>query len=73
MKIIFYSAKGDSIEDFREYFGLNDVCARIWSATEGLNKNNKAVYVIEQKHKTDIDRILMLKALDIPDNNVFVL
>jgi hypothetical protein len=73
LKIILFCAKNDSIEKFREYFGLDNVNRRLWLTTGGLNTHNKVVYVIEQRHKNDVDRVLMLKALDVPDNNVFVL
>lgn len=45
----------------------------MWISTGGINISNNVVYVKEEKFKTDIDRILMLKTQDIPDNNVFVL
>lgn len=73
LKLIFYCSPTDPIEKFREYFDLQDINRRIWSNTGGLNIHNNIVYVIEDSHKSDIDRILMLKTQDIPDNNVFVL
>lgn len=43
---VLYCAKGDSIEKFREYFGLKDINRRIWASTSGLNLHNKAVFII---------------------------
>lgn len=43
---------------------------RIWGET---NTTNNVVYLIEDRHKSDIDRILMLKTQDVPDNHVFIL
>lgn len=73
MKLMLYVAKQDSIEHFRDYFNLNDINRRIWSKTDGINKWNNVVYVLEDKHKTDAERILMLKTQDVADNNVFIL
>lgn len=69
-KLVLFCAKDDSIEKFRNFFGLEHINERIW---EGCNSQNNLVYIIEEKHKVDLDRILMLKTQDIPDNNVFVL
>lgn len=53
-------------------FGLKDINRRIWSATDGLNKANNVVYIIDEKHKSDIERILMSKLANYADNHVFV-
>lgn len=60
----------DSVEDYRSFFGLEDINRRIW---EGYNHSNIVVYIVSEKHKMDIDRILMLKAQDFPDNHYFIL
>jgi uncharacterized protein with ATP-grasp and redox domains len=54
-------------------FGLRDINKRMWSHTDGLNKNNNVVYIIDEKHKNDLDRILMSKLPNISDNHVFAL
>ncbi len=69
-KLVMHCGKEDSIEKVRSFFGLEDINRRIW---RGYNFQNNLVYLIEEKHKLDLDRILMLKTQDIPDNNVFVL
>jgi hypothetical protein len=71
--VILYCAKGDSIRQFREFFGLEKINQRIWSKEGGINHSNNIVYIVEEKHKHDIDRILMLKAQHLPDNNIFIL
>lgn len=73
MKLIFYCAQQDSISDFRGYFGLQNINMRIWRESGGINGCNNVVYIIEDRNKTDVDRILMVKAVDVPDNNIFVL
>ena len=73
MKLMLYCAKGDSVEGFRDYFNLNHVNRRIWSINEGFNRWNNVVYVLEDKHKADAERILMLKTQDVADNNIFIL
>ena len=74
LKLLLYCGVSDSVESFREYFGLEDINSRIWSNQEGgLNHQNNLVYVIAEKHKIDIDRILMLKTQDIAENHVFIL
>ena len=73
MKVILYCSKDDSIESFRDYFNLDKINFRIWSHYKGINVANKIVYVISDKFKADIDRILMLKTQDLPDNNIFIL
>jgi hypothetical protein len=73
VKLILYCANGEEHETFREFFGLDQINKRIWSKFGGINKWNNTVYVIEEKHKTDIDRLLMLKAQFIAENHVFFL
>ena len=57
-----YIANGEEHEAFREYFNLEQINRRIWNKYGGINKWNNTVYIIEEKHKLDIDRLLMLKA-----------
>lgn len=73
LKLILFCSHKDSIQTFNQYFDLEEINRRIWSKSEGLNLNNNIVYVIEQKHKPDLDRILMLKTQDVADNNIFIL
>lgn len=73
MKLIIYCANGEEHETFRFFFGLDQINKRIWCKYGGINKDNNTVYVIEEKHKPDIDRILMLKAQFIAENHVFFL
>ena len=55
-----------------DFFRLWNVNERIWSETDGVNIRNNSVFIVEEKHKTDIDRILMQK-VEVPANNhVFV-
>jgi hypothetical protein len=70
---VLYCSCGDSFEDFSNYFDLKNINRRIWAKTEGLNLSNNVVYIMQERHKSDIDRILMLKTQDIADNNVFIL
>jgi hypothetical protein len=69
-KLILHCANNDAIEEFRAFFGLGDINRRIW---KDYNRNNNIVYIIEEKHKSDLDRILMLKAQIPADNHVFIL
>lgn len=71
-KVILFCGKDDN-EDFIAHFGLKDINRRIWSNSGGVNIANNVVYIIEDKHRSDIDRILMPKVTDVPDNNIFVL
>ena len=73
MKVILFCGKEDSMKDVRHYFNLEHINRRIWNKTGGININNNVVYLIEEKHRFDIDRILMLKTQDLPDNNIFIL
>jgi hypothetical protein len=73
LKLVLYCAKEDSRQSLEGFFGLRDINARIWRGSGGLNRNNNLVYIIEDKYRTDIDRILMPKVLNIPDNHVFIL
>lgn len=69
-KLLLYCSCSDSVEEFRSFFGLEQVNRRIW---EGYNTANNVVYVLDEKHRSDIDRILMLKAQDAANNHVFIL
>jgi len=53
-------------------FDLKDINRRIWAISEGLNKSNNIVYIIDDKHKVDIERILVSKLANYADNHVFV-
>ena len=71
-RIIFILSEDDDREDFMDFFRLWNVNERIWSETDGVNIRNNSVFIVEEKHKTDIDRILMQK-VEVPANNhVFV-
>jgi hypothetical protein len=72
-KLVFYCAEEDDLEDFRSFFGLEDINKRLWASTNSLNVSNNMVYIIQEKHRTDIERILMMKIQDFADNNVFIL
>ncbi len=52
---------------------MKDINRQIWAGNNGLNKDNNTVFIIEDKHRSDIDRILMPKVTDVPDNNIFIL
>lgn len=69
-KVIFFCALEDSLESFRTYFGLDQVNKKIGGRH---NKQNNLVYLIDEKHHVDIDRILMMKVHDAADNHVFIL
>lgn len=53
-KLILMCSVMDEISDVIRVFGLKDINRRIWANTDGLNKNNNTVYIIDDKHKTDI-------------------
>lgn len=40
-------ANGDEYYRLINVFGLRDINKRIWSRTEGLNKYNNVVYIID--------------------------
>ena len=67
---MFFCALEDSLESFRAYFGLEEVNRKIGGRH---NRRNNLVYLIEEKHRMDIDRILMMKVHDAADNHVFIL
>lgn len=69
-KLILYCSCSDSVEEFRSFFGLEQINRRIW---DGYNTANNVVYVLEEKHRSDIDRILMLKAQEPANNHIFIL
>lgn len=72
-KLIFICAEGQDADTVMHYFGIKDINKRIWSKTDHINKNNNLIYVIDQRHKSDFDRILMSKLANVPDNHVFTL
>ena len=72
-KLVFYCAEEDDLEDFRSFFGLEDINKRLWASKSDININNNVVFIIEEKHRSDIDRILAMKVQDIADNHVFLL
>jgi len=70
-KLILIGAINDSRDDIINFFGLKDINRRIFN--NNYNVNNNLVYIIEDKHKSDLDRILMSKTNIVTDNHVFVL
>ncbi len=72
-KLLLMCATGDDYCRLINVFGLRDINKRMWSRTDGLNKNNNVVYIIDEKHKNDLDRILMSKLPNVSDNHVFAL
>lgn len=44
----------DDMSQVIKIFGLKDINRRIWAITDGLNKSNNTVYIIDDKHKADI-------------------
>ena len=54
-----------------KYFGLDDINKRIWKGT--YNKQNNLVYIIDERHKSDYDRLFMSKLANVSDNHVFAL
>ena len=71
-KLILMCSVMDEISDVIRVFGLKDINRRIWANTDGLNKNNNTVYIIDDKHKTDIQRLLSSKLANYADNHVFI-
>lgn len=72
-KLILVCAYNDDYSKLINKFGLKNINKRIWNGTNGYNKNNNIIYIIDDKHKNDIDRILMSKITNISDNHVFAL
>ena len=66
-------AINDKREDIINFFGLNDINKRICNQVNYCNINNNVVYIIEDKNKADLDRILMSKATFVTENHVFIL
>ena len=71
-KLFLVCSQADDINHVIKMFGLKDINRRIWAATDGLNKANNVVYIIDEKHKSDIERVLMSKLANYADNHVFV-
>ena len=72
-KLLLMCATSDEYYGLINKFGMRDINKRIWSHTERVNKNNNVVYIIDDKHKSDLDRILMSKIGNVSDNHVFAL
>jgi hypothetical protein len=72
-KLILMCAAGDECDRLINVFGLRDINKRVWSRSEGVNRDNNVVYIVDEKHKTDLDRILMSKLPNVSDNHVFAL
>jgi hypothetical protein len=53
-RLILMCSVMDEISDVIRVFGLKDINRRIWANTDGLNKNNNTVYIVDDKHKADI-------------------
>jgi hypothetical protein len=62
----------DEISQVMKVFGLKDINRRIWASSDGFNKNNNTVYIVDDKHKTDIERLLGSKLANYADNHVFI-
>lgn len=62
----------DEMSQVIRIFGLKDINRRIWAITDGLNKSNNTVYIIDDKHKVDIERLLVSKLANYADNHVFI-
>ena len=71
-KLILMNSKFDEDDDIIDIFGLKNINQRIWQAHGGLNVNNNIVYVISEKHKVDVERILVSKVQVQSDNHIFV-
>ena len=71
-KLILMNSKFDEDDDIIDIFGLKNINQRIWQAHGGLNVNNHIVYVISEKHKVDVERILVSKVQVQSDNHIFV-
>lgn len=71
-KLVLMCSVMDEIGQVIKIFGLKDINQRIWATTEGLNKSNNVVYIIDDKHKVDIERIYVSKLTNYADNHVFV-
>lgn len=69
-KVLFFCSLEDTLENFRTFFGLDQINRRIGGKH---NKRNNLVFLIEEKHRGDVDRILMVKLHEVADNHVFIL
>jgi len=71
-KLILMCSIMDEMSQVIRIFGLKDINRRIWAITDGLNKSNNTVYIIDDKHKVDIERLLVSKLANYADNHVFI-
>ena len=71
-KLLLMCSKFDDDGELINVFGLRDINRRIWNRSGGINKQNNVVYVISDKHKVDVERILVSKLANYADNHVFV-
>ena len=71
-KLLLMCSKFDEDDDIIDVFGLKDINKRIWARSSGLNAHNNLVYVISEKHRVDVERILVTKVPNPSDNHIFI-
>ena len=70
-KLVLSCAINDDCNKVIKIFGLEDINKRIWKGK--YNNQNNLVYIIDDRHKLDYDRLFMSKLANVSDNHVFAL